>query len=48
MDLSKRVFGSNVKPEIIKYFKDLQEGRLDIQPGDQAYTSGDKYENYLE
>ena len=26
MDLSKRVFGSNVDPKIIKYFKDLEGG----------------------
>ena len=45
MDLSKKVFGSNVKPEIIKYFKDLQEGRLNIQPNE--VVSADQYEKYL-
>jgi len=46
MDLSKKVFGSNVKPEIIEYFKALQEGRLDIQPN-EVITGGIPYEKYL-
>jgi len=46
MDLSKKVFGSNVKPEIIEYFKALQEGRLDIQPN-EVVTSKIPHEKYL-
>ena len=34
MDLSKKIFGSNIDPEIQEYFKNLQKGTFDIQPGD--------------
>tara|TARA_R100000995_G_scaffold74261_1_gene43233 strand:- start:447 stop:3842 length:3396 start_codon:yes stop_codon:yes gene_type:complete len=34
MDLSKKVFGANVDKTIRDYFKFLQEGTFEIQPGD--------------
>ena len=34
MDLSKKIFGSNIDPEVQKYFKNLQKGTFEIQPGD--------------
>ena len=34
MDLSKKIFGSNIDPKIQEYLKNLQKGTFDIQPGD--------------
>ena len=31
MDLSKRVFGSNIDPKIQKYLSDLQRGGFDVE-----------------
>ena len=39
MDLSKKIFGSNIDPEIQEYFKNLQKGTFDIQPGEPADVS---------
>ena len=49
MDLSKKVFGSNIDPKIQEYLKKLQEGSFEIQPGDPiTHTSLDsKTETYL-
>ncbi len=49
MDLSKKIFGSNIDPKIQEYLKKLQEGSFEIQPGDPITgTSLDsKTETYL-
>ena len=49
MDLSKKIFGSNIDPKIQEYLKKLQEGSFEIQPGDPITgTSLDsKTEPYL-
>ena len=36
MDISKRVFGSNVSKKIRNYINKLQEGTFDIQPGEEV------------
>ena len=36
MDISKRVFGSNVSEKIRNYINKLQEGTFDIQPGEEV------------
>ena len=49
MDLSKKIFGSNIDPKIQEYLKKLQEGSFEIKPGDPITgTSLDsKTETYL-
>ena len=38
MDLSKRVFGSNVDQKIIKYFEDLQKGSFSTAGPNESLT----------
>ena len=38
MDLSKRVFGSNVDQKIIKYFEDLQKGGFSAAGPNESLT----------
>ena len=38
MDLSKRVFGSNVDPKIIKYFEDLEKGSFSTAGPNESLT----------
>ena len=46
MDISKRVFGSNVSEKIRNYINKLQEGTFDIEPGDEVSVNFDT-ETYL-
>ena len=41
MDISKRVFGSNVSEKIRNYINKLQEGTFDIQPGEEVSVNFD-------
>ena len=41
MDISKRVFGSNVSEKIRNYINKLQEGTFDIQPGEEISANFD-------
>ena len=41
MDISKRVFGSNVSKKIRNYINKLQEGTFDIQPGEEVSVNFD-------
>ena len=46
MDLSKRVFGSNIDSKVKTYLKKQQEGTFNIKPGDPISVS-DEGETYL-
>ena len=36
MDISKRVFGSNVPKEVQDYINNLQQGSFEVNPGDSV------------
>ena len=40
MDLSNKVFGSNVDPKIRKYFEDLQKGSFTAEPNESLVKPG--------
>ena len=43
MDLSSKVFGSNVDEKIIKYFEDLQKGTFSIEANDSVSSDTQTY-----
>lgn len=47
MDLSKKVFGSNIDPKIQKYLSDLQRGGFDVELSPLAQIETGNYQSYL-
>ena len=45
MNLSDKLFGSNVDPDVIEFFKQLQEGSFEVNPNQSINPT--PYSNYL-